>query len=122
MIEGLPGSQGHDNSAGRCARHQNVFATKTRCIALCWCVPLPLALCDSGGIGFGATPDRLGLGLSVGGRRGHGRARLEYREFGVPRAWDGVTFIDSDKGARENDDRYENVPLIVLQGWQGKGP
>jgi len=25
-------------------------------------------------------------------------------KFGVPRAWDGVTFIDSDKGARENDD------------------
>ena len=25
-------------------------------------------------------------------------------KFGVPRAWDGVTFTDSDKGARENDD------------------
>lgn len=25
-------------------------------------------------------------------------------KFGVPKAWDGVTFTDSDKGARENDD------------------
>lgn len=25
-------------------------------------------------------------------------------KFGVPRAWDGVTFTDSDKGARENND------------------
>jgi 4-amino-4-deoxy-L-arabinose transferase-like glycosyltransferase len=25
-------------------------------------------------------------------------------KFGVPRAWDGVTFTDSDKGARENSD------------------
>src|SRR5437764_11839424 len=24
-------------------------------------------------------------------------------KFGVPKAWDGVTFIDSDFGAREND-------------------
>src|SRR5437588_11174053 len=25
-------------------------------------------------------------------------------KYGVPKAWDGVTFIDSDKGARLNDD------------------
>ncbi len=25
-------------------------------------------------------------------------------QFGVPKAWDGVTFIDSDRGARENED------------------
>ena len=25
-------------------------------------------------------------------------------KYGVPKAWDGVTFIDSDRGARDNDD------------------
>src|SRR4051812_18928005 len=25
-------------------------------------------------------------------------------KYGVPRAWDGVTFTDSDKGARENEE------------------
>jgi hypothetical protein len=25
-------------------------------------------------------------------------------KFGVPKAWDGVSFIDSDMGARENDE------------------